>query len=166
VVDVSVVRGDALLGGTSLDELSDLWLSLFDHHEQVGPGPVIERDRSWALRRAVYEQVLADPDAFAVLARAGSQLVGYAMVAMHRGADDTWPTGDRYAEVETLVVAPELRGQGLGSTLLDAVDAELHAMGVGASFIAVMIGNDDAERFYRRRGYHPVITKLMRVIDQ
>jgi len=165
MVDVVIVRGDTLLVGEALDELAPLWLSLFDHHRRVGPGPVIPRNQSWAYRRALYTHVLGDPQAFAVIAREHGDPVGYAMVTMHHGPDDSWPTGDTYAEVETLVVSAESRSQGLGSALLDAVDAELHRLGITASFIGVMVGNDDAERFYTRRGYIPVITKLMR-IDQ
>ena len=153
-----------LLGGRELlDQLEPLWLSLFRHHREVGPGPFIPEDQSWPHRRRFYRQVLEHPDAFVVLARRGAQAVGYAVVALHAGPDDTWPTGDPFAEVETLVVLPEERGRGLGSRLLDAVDARLAELDVDTVFIAVMTGNDDAQRFYERRGLYPVMTKLMRV---
>ena len=155
---------EILIGGSEwIDSLEPLWLSLFDHHKDVGPGPFVDRTDSWPRRRRLYTKVLSDPDAFVVSASRGKLLVGYALVAMHEGPDDTWPTGDRFAEVETLAVIPEERGRGIGTLLLDEVDRRLRELGVGALFIAVMAGNDDAMRFYRRRGLAPSTIKLMRL---
>ncbi|MFZ0322919.1 MAG: hypothetical protein WAN48_02180, partial [Actinomycetes bacterium] len=100
MVEVTVNHGDELLVGGALDELGPLWLELYDHHAEVGPGPIIARSMSWERRRALYQEVLSDPDAFAVVARVQGTAVGYAMVAMHRIPDDSWPTGNQYAEVE------------------------------------------------------------------
>jgi ribosomal protein S18 acetylase RimI-like enzyme len=41
------------------------------------------------------------------------------------GLDDTWPMGERHAELYTLTVAEAARGRGVGTRLMDAVDAEL-----------------------------------------
>ena len=68
------------------------------------------------------------------------------------GDDDTWPVGAALAELVSLAVAPEARGQGLGTALMDAVDAELERRGVRDLEVAVMAGNDRALRFYERRG--------------
>lgn len=157
--DVSLELGR----GELLDELEPLWLSLFRHHAAVGPGPFIAEGESWLHRRRFYDGVLAHPDSFVLVARRGGRAVGYALVAVHEGADDTWPTGETHAEVETLAVLPDERGQGLGTRLLDAVDDRLRRLGITTLFIAVMAGNDDALRFYQRRGLYPVITKLMRL---
>jgi ribosomal protein S18 acetylase RimI-like enzyme len=153
----------AVGGSEWIDSLEPLWLTLFDHHVSVGPGPFIDRGDSWQHRRRFYTQVLAEPDAFVVVALREERAVGYALVAMHQGPDDPWPTGDRYAEVETLAVVPKERGQGIGTQLLDEVDRRLQDLGVMALFIGVMVGNDDALRFYERRGLTPAITKLMRL---
>ena len=52
----------------------------------------------------------------------------------------------------TLSVAPGSRGGGIGTALMDAVDAELERRGVHSLEIAVMAGNDRARAFYERRG--------------
>lgn len=153
----------AVGGSEWIDSLEPLWLTLFDHHAAVGPGPFIDRGDSWLPRRRLYAEVLTQPDAFVVVALRGEQPVGYALVAMHQGPDDTWPTGDRFAEVETLAVLPMERGRGIGTQLLDEVDNRLRTLSVTALFIGVMQGNDDALRFYERRGLTPAITKLMRL---
>jgi ribosomal protein S18 acetylase RimI-like enzyme len=157
--DVSLEAG----GRELVDELEPVWMSLFRHHRSVGPGPFIPEEQSWPIRRAFYDRVLDNPQAFVLTARRSRRVVGYAVVAMHPGPDDTWPTGETFAEVETLAVLPEERGCGLGTALLDAVDERLRGMEVTCLFIGVMAGNDDALRFYERRGLRPVITKLMRI---
>ena len=46
---------------------------------------------------------------------------------------DTWVTGDTIAELESIAVAPEHRGAGIGTKLLDAVDVELERRGIHRS---------------------------------
>jgi ribosomal protein S18 acetylase RimI-like enzyme len=135
-----------------IDALRPLWLELHHHHRAVSPLDLVGDDElSWQRRRAMYLRLLEE-DAFAYLAELDGAPVGYAFVRLHEGPDDTFPLGEWYAEVLTLAVAAPHRDQGLGGRLLDAVDAELDRRGVESVAIAVMTGNDDALRFYERRG--------------
>jgi ribosomal protein S18 acetylase RimI-like enzyme len=150
-------------GPEILGQLQPLWLALHAHHQSVAPPAAYQPDeRSWQARRAAYEEWLAAPGSFVLVAERGDDLVGYALVAVRPGPDDTWVSGDRLAELETLSVAPEERGQGIGSRLLDAVDAELARLGIGDLFIAALVGNVAAIRLYERRGLRPVMTYLAR----
>jgi GNAT superfamily N-acetyltransferase len=148
-----------------IDELEPLWLSMFDHHLSTGAAglPVIKRSESWARRRALYEQLLGGEEAFIVIARRGAAAVGYAFAHVHLGADDTWNTGARIGEVESLAVLPLERGGGLGTLLLDCAEAELDRLGAQDVMIGVVAGNTAAQRFYERRGMTPAIVKLLRV---
>ena len=99
-------------GAEALDRLRPLWLELHHHHQAVGGealGPYVDDDASWSARRALYEDFLAG-GGFAVLAERDGELIGYAMVAVKTSAeiefDDTWRSGERVAEIETLVVCP------------------------------------------------------------
>jgi ribosomal protein S18 acetylase RimI-like enzyme len=135
-----------------IDALRPLWLELHHHHRAVSPLDLVGDDElSWQRRRAMYLRLLEE-DAFAYLAELAGAPVGYAFVRLHQGPDDTFPLGERYAEVLTLAVTAPHRDQGLGGRLLDAVDAELDRRGVESVAIGVMTGNDDALRFYERRG--------------
>jgi ribosomal protein S18 acetylase RimI-like enzyme len=60
-------------------------------------------------------------------------------------------------------VAPEARGGGVGTALMDALEEHLARLGIADLSIAVMAGNDDALRFYRRRGLVPVELVLWRI---
>jgi ribosomal protein S18 acetylase RimI-like enzyme len=146
-------------------ELEPLWLSLFDHHLTTGAAglPVIPRSESWPRRRALYEQLLRGQDAFVVVARRGPAAVGYALGHVHLGPDDTWATGDRIGEVESLALLPGERGRGIGTLLLDCAEAILEDHGARDVVIGVLAGNDGARRFYERRGMSPAIIKMMRI---
>ncbi len=148
-----------------LDVLEPLWLDLFDHHLDVGGAGVttISRDLSWPRRRKLYESLFAHPGTFVVLAQRDERAVGYALCHIRTGADDTWDTGDLIGEVETLVLAPELRDQGHGVALLDTAEAELAHRGAHDVLIGVLAGNDRARRFYERRGMRPTVMFLMRL---
>jgi ribosomal protein S18 acetylase RimI-like enzyme len=98
-----------------------------------------------------------------VLARRDGAAAGYALVRVHEGADDTWATGDRIAELESIAVLPAERRRGLGTLLLDAVDARLADLGIADVVVAVLVGNDAAESLYRRRGWVPAMTKMIRL---
>lgn len=67
-----------------------------------------------------------------------------------------------YAQPLLHAIAPEERGQGIGTRLLDAVDTELERLGIGDLFIAALVGNEGAVRLYERRGLRPVMTYLAR----
>jgi ribosomal protein S18 acetylase RimI-like enzyme len=136
-----------------LSELEPLWRSLHEHHRAVSDLPVLaDDDLSWQRRRDGYRALLEAGDAFVLLASAGRAPAGYAVVQIRRGDDDTWPVGAHLAELISLAVAPGARGRGLGSALMDAVEAELERRGVRDLEVAVMAGNDRAIRFYERRG--------------
>jgi ribosomal protein S18 acetylase RimI-like enzyme len=148
-----------------LDELEPLWLSLFDHHVAIGAAglPVIDRGRSWSLRRRLYEELLDRPDSFVLVARREAAPLGYILAHIHDGADDTWPTGERTGEIETLALLPGERGRGLGTRMLDAAERHLNAHGAGTIVLRAMTGNAEAIRFYERRGMVATSIVLMRL---
>ena len=148
-----------------LDAVEHLWLGLFDHHTSVGAAglPVIARELSWPRRRALYETLLGKPDAFVLLATRDQAAVGYVLAHIHEGADDTWPTGSRIGEIESLVVLPSVRGVGLGNLLMDAAEQRLAEVGAHDVLLRVLVGNDGARRFYQRRGMTAVMTTMLKL---
>ena len=110
-------------GAERLAEIEPLWKALPDHHAAVAPklGGHLARspEEAWARRRIKYEAWLGDPDTFLLFAeraeRAGRP-VGYALVTLGEGPQG-WPTGERLADVQTLSVVPDARGEGVGTLL-------------------------------------------------
>jgi ribosomal protein S18 acetylase RimI-like enzyme len=156
-------------GAEALDLLEPLWLHLHRDHRAVGGealGPYTDDATSWRARRALYLGFL-DNGGFVLLARSGGELLGYAMVALNAVDEtqmpDTWRTGDRIAEIETLSVAPHARGTGIGSALLDRVDEELAAASVDDVVVGAFVTNTEAIRLYERRGFRPAWIYLQRL---
>ncbi len=156
-------------GAEALDRLRPLWLELHHHHQHVGGaalGPYVGDDASWAARRGLYREFFAG-GGFAALAERDGELIGYAMVAIKTSAetelDDTWVSAPRVADIETMSVLPAARGAGVGTALLDFVDAELAAEGIDDVLIAAFVTNVDAIRLYERRGFRPASLYMIRL---
>ena len=148
MVDVAIRR----LGAEGVAAVEPLYRELHRHHLEIARVPVVrDPDLSWARRRQWYADKLA-AGAVLLLAEAGQTPVGYALLELHRGPDDTWPVGEHYAELVSLVVSRDRRGQGIGGRLMAAVDAELEQAGVADLMVGVLDGNDEAVRFYARHG--------------
>ena len=143
------------LDPVDIDEIAPLWKALLDHVAALPNAivPVRPSDESWELERKVMLEALAG-DAFALVARRDGAAVGYLFVRIE-GPDPVWYTGDTHAELAHLSVAEGERGSGVGSALMDAMDAELERRGVEDVEIGVDTGNDMAVRLYEGRGYQP-----------
>lgn len=153
--DLRIVRaGDERIG-----DLEPLTRELHDHHLTVDPGipgiPPRDADAWWAIRRERYAEWLGHEGAFLLIAEdPEGRAAGYAMVSFH-DRDDSHATGDRFAELHSLVVAEGLRGRGIGGRLLRAVYREVRAAGVEEMIIGVLATNEAAMRLYEREGFRP-----------
>jgi len=139
-------------GPDEVDALEALYRALHAHHLEIAQVPLVDDpDTSWQHRREWYAEKLEQGALLWIAERAGRP-VGYALVELHQGPDDTWPVGDRYAELVSLSVEPGGRGQGIGGRMMDAVEEELEAAGIDDLMVGVLAGNEAAVRFYSRRG--------------
>jgi len=160
---------DALMiaraGPERIDDLQPLWEWLQERHVSLASGlrglPARSAPDSWARRRRSYQTWLAEPDAFVLIAELASEPVGYALVRIVDGSHSFGPS-DRVASVETLSVAPAVRGRGVGTALLEAVTDEVTRLGIAQLKLEVVAGNSQALRFYQRHGFAPVSHTLMR----
>ena len=155
-------------GPEDLPLLEPLWVSVHHRHAESMPelAPYVDDATTWAARSALYADLLAKPDTVLLLAYAGDALVGYGLAHVMPREEtwvaDTWVTGPRIGEIESLAVLPEQRGQGLGTELLELLERELHAQGVTDLVLGLLPGNDAAARLYARRGYRPTWLYLSR----
>lgn len=143
-----------------LDRLRPLWLCLHRHHQIIAPnlGPYVDDDTSWTMRRRFYVDCLSHKGSFALLAYSGEDLVGYVLARVEATSamwSDTWVTGDRTAELETLVVAPDQRGRGVGALLLERFEWEVDRLGIKDVIVGALPANTDVLDLYHRRGFEP-----------
>jgi ribosomal protein S18 acetylase RimI-like enzyme len=159
--DVLVMPADRL------DDLKPVWRALYEHHIALTPH-LQERARgfeqAWEARERIDAEHLArEPDSFVVAAREGDRYVGYAFVRVCSGANfaASWSASDPLAELAILAVLPDSRGRGIGSALLDAVEARLCELGIDDMIVGVITTNVDAMRLYERRGALPFLTHFV-----
>lgn len=81
----------------------------------------------------------------------GERLVGIADLAFG------WPE-PRDAYLGTMILAPEARGRGLGTTFLRAVEAEARARHAPRLLLAVLEDNPRGRAFWEREGFRVVRT--------
>lgn len=157
----------APLAKERFDDLKPLWRALYEHHTKLSPhlrGREVPFEESWETRRRLERGWLSsDSRSFVLVAHGAERYLGYAFVRVRSGAGfaASWSVSDPLAELATLAVLPEVRGQGVGSALLDAVDARLRELGLHDMVIAVITTNSDAMRLYERRGAVPFVTQLI-----
>ncbi|MDQ2883548.1 MAG: GNAT family N-acetyltransferase [Actinomycetota bacterium] len=108
-------------------------------YSTLTPGPAVLATR---LRR-----LLAGAQVIALLA--GDPAVAFALLTLR---PNVWYEGP-VALLDELYVVPELRGRGLGSTLLKAAEAMTRER--GGELLEINVDGDDidARRFYERHGY-------------
>lgn len=149
-----------------LDQVEGLWRSLYRHHRLSCPEIeewVVDEDTSWARRRLRYQEWFEADRAVLCLVRIDKELVGYAMVEVFapsaggRGSYEV-PIG---AELQTMSVAVDWRGRGVGSALFDRVREHLAQHGVAVFTVGVMSGNDLALEFYAGKGSIPWVTNVL-----
>ena len=144
-----------------VDSLEPLWVGVHHAHAASMPelAPYVSDAETWSERRALYRSLFGKPDTLLLLARDGDELIGYALVHVLAVEDtwipDTWRTGARIAELESLAVTEERRGEGIGGALMDAVERELATRGLDDVMLGVLPGNAGAIRLYERRGFRP-----------
>lgn len=149
-----------------LDELKPVWRSLYEHHLALTPH-LRERSRgiehAWQARREAEREWLAkEPLTFVLGAEQDGACLGYAFVRVRPTEFATsWSASDPLAELSILAVLPRARGRGIGSALLDAVEARLIELGVQDMVISVVTTNVDAQRLYERRGAVQFVTELV-----
>jgi len=150
-----------------LDDLQPVWCALYEHHTALSPhlrDREVPFDQAWESRREIERQwFAAEPDSFVLAAQNTDRYVGYAFVRVRPGAGfaASWTASDPLAELAILVVLPEMRGQGIGSMLLDAVETRLRELGIEDMLIGVITTNTDAMRLYERRGAVPFLTQFV-----
>jgi ribosomal protein S18 acetylase RimI-like enzyme len=141
-----------------IQRLEPLWRAMLEHHRAIqgDSWPVRPPDESWRRRRQQYRTWLDDGTALLFVAEStdAAELLGY-LVCLLVEPGSTFDLGLEYGNVDSLSVAPEARGGGVGGRLLEACRATLREREVAYWSIGVLAGNDGAQRLYERFGFAP-----------
>jgi GNAT superfamily N-acetyltransferase len=128
-----------LAGVEDSEEVAGLLHDFNTEFSTPSPGPAVLAPRLRTL--------LAGDSTFALLA--GEPAVGFALVTLR---PNVWYDG-LVALLDELYVVPQLRGQGTGTAIIDALLVQARERGVDLIEINVDEGDVDAQRFYERHGF-------------
>jgi ribosomal protein S18 acetylase RimI-like enzyme len=154
-----------------VDRVEALWKSMVGHHREVVDGafPVRDAEGAWQRRRLEYVEWLSSGEgtilAAVPAADTGSAPLGYAAL-LPNAVGATWELGDRIGEVESLVVAPTARGEGIGGALLEAAREHFRRQGFEYWSVAVVEANVAAAALYERAGMGPYYRQLLGRVDE
>lgn len=111
-------------------------------------------DLTWPEREGprAYGSVVADPAVLLLLARAGDRTVGH-LVGKLRGPSSIQPS--RLAVLESMRVAPDARGHGVGGQLVGRFFEWAREHAAVQADVSAYAANDGARRFYARHGFEP-----------
>jgi ribosomal protein S18 acetylase RimI-like enzyme len=97
--------------------------------------------------RAYMRQLVSGSDAATWIAQGDARMAGFAIVEWEQETDET------IAYIQTLEVAPAMRGSGVGSELLRRVEGSARKVGAREIWLHVDAENAAAIRLYERHGY-------------
>jgi ribosomal protein S18 acetylase RimI-like enzyme len=111
--------------------------------------------------RAQMRRLIQDKNAATWIAEQGGQLCGFAIVEWGRersgvpsdGSSSMGCTSEIVAYIQTIEVAPDRRGQGVGGELLHRVEASARAANAHLIWLHVDAENAAALRLYEAHGY-------------
>ena len=143
-------------------DVEALWLAMHAHHASLAQelAPTRTPAESWRRRREQYEDWLKDDSTQLLIAERDGHAVGYAMLRVLPGPP-TWDIGERLVELESLSVAEDARGTGIGAELLRAVRRVAQQAGAQRLAVSVTKANEGALRFYAREGLEPFYILLL-----
>lgn len=141
-MDVTAATGD------DVGAVTELWVALAREQRAHGSHLLAAENREQA--RDLVAQYVHTGDC--AVARSGGQPVGFVMFHVETGFFETDATR---GVVDNVYVLPDVRGEGVGSALLDYAEAQLREGGADVLAVEALWDNEAARRLYERRGYAP-----------
>ena len=117
-------------------------------------------DTEWVARSGdqYFTDLLNDPKAVPLVVRDGDRAVGHLVGRVSE--PDTLRPGTRVAVLESILVDTSMRGQGVGSRLVEAFFAWAKEHGAVRAGVTAYAANERAQRFYAQHGFGPASVSL------
>ena len=141
------------LSRNTLGSIRPLWEALNRLHQERS-ADFKEHFRTNTFERRI-EKFLALPDdrLYVRAAEDSGAIVGYAVATISAGGA---------GEIDSIFVEDEYRARGVGRALMEQALAWLSGAGCGEISVGVAGGNEETFGFYRRFGFYPRMTILVR----
>lgn len=122
-----------------------------DTYAPEGIRPAIANEALNAFSTHAFEQLLARPQTFIVVAEVRQHLVGFAQVSL--GTPQALVMSPAPAELDRLYVQEPFTGRGVGTALIHQAEADAQQRGAHTLWLTPWVGNVRALRFYAKHGY-------------
>jgi ribosomal protein S18 acetylase RimI-like enzyme len=97
-----------------------------------------------------------------LVAENNGQVIGYLSLAFKTGEPFIHLSKRRYGYVQDIVVLAEHRGGGVAQLLLAEAERITRTAGLSGLALGMLVGNDTAERAYRRFGFAPHSIEMLK----
>jgi ribosomal protein S18 acetylase RimI-like enzyme len=122
-------------------------LHVAQHPDEFKPPAADDAERAWLA------EVVGGPTARTWLAETAGIAAGYLLAQEVRREESVIRPPLRFLLIEHIGVAPEHQKRGIGTALMRAVFEEAAALGIGRVKLDVWRFNEEARRFFARRGF-------------
>lgn len=129
-----------------VDEIVDLWVELAAGQREHGSHLDAESNRS-RIRESISRQIALRE---LHVARLNDDIVGFVMYTIE---GSTFSRTATRGVIQNIYVEPAVRGNGIGTELLETAESALSKAGADILGLEVMAPNERAREFYRRHGY-------------
>jgi ribosomal protein S18 acetylase RimI-like enzyme len=152
MIQIQFIEG----GRELLDAIAPLWKKLTLHHAGISTyfsGQF--KSMRWPERKADLREKADNGKLHIVLAKTSPKgaYVGYCVGAI---------SAKGHAEIESLFVSEKFRKQRIGTRLVEKLLKWFEREKAKSMMVNVAVGNEHAFEFYRRWGFYPRVTALVR----
>lgn len=136
---------------TDIDKIQELSAELSEMESEEFD-PTINPE--WCLTEEAenwYRDRIHSPDGFATVAQEEGEVIGYAVGITVRA--ETFRTTEKLAELESMYLRPEYRGQGIGTQLVDEFKDWAEQKDADRLRVQASAQNQDAIDFYQKNGF-------------
>ena len=118
------------------------------------------RNREWPTTHGAQwcAELVADPDALVLVAVTDEEIVGH-LIGTFAEPSAMWVAP--HAELVSMFMMSQWRDQGGGGRLVEGFQAWAQRRGATRFHVTAYVANEDALRFYRRKGFVALSTELV-----
>lgn len=143
-----------------LPRAAALAAELVRQHHAVDPGRFMLVDGVEAGYERWFRHELGHEQARILVAELHGEIVGYAYGTLE--ARDWNLLLDEHGAIHDVLVAEPARRGGTGRRLVEALIAELEALGAPRIVLSTMVGNHSAQRLFAACGFRPTLLEMTR----
>ena len=138
-----------------IDIVVPLWEKLNEHHGRLSQNFTYDYPgRTWETRKKEFLGEAADLRIDLAKDTDTGELVGYCVSSI---------TSDKLGEIDSIFVESDYRRSGIGDHLITNALNWMKELSVTRILVQVMVGNEEVHPFYKKYGFLPRTTVMMRI---